>query len=88
MTTTTAIIYRGHLVTRLFPSGYYETFLGEGFGFIRADTLQGIKREINNFLESEWFFLLSTNHTLNLILLWPQPHNPPHPQPQPCKPFI
>jgi hypothetical protein len=52
-TTTTTIIFRGHLITRLFPSGYYETFLGEGFGFIRADTLQGIKREINNFLESE-----------------------------------
>ena len=45
--------YKGFFITRLFPSGYYETFLGEGFGFIRADTLQGIKREINLFLESE-----------------------------------
>jgi len=53
MTTPTAIHYKGFFINRLFPSGYYETFLGEGFGFIRADTLQGIKREINNFLESE-----------------------------------
>jgi hypothetical protein len=45
--------YKGFLITRLFPSGYYEAHLGEGFGFIKADTLQGIKKEINAFLESE-----------------------------------
>jgi len=45
--------HKGFLITRLFPSGYYEAYLGEGFGFIKADTLQGIKEEINVFLESE-----------------------------------
>ena len=45
--------YKGFFINRLFPSGYYETFLGEGFGFIRADTLQGIKAVINNYLKKQ-----------------------------------
>jgi hypothetical protein len=40
------IKYRGFFITRLFPSGYYETYLGEGLGFFKADTLQGIKNQI------------------------------------------
>jgi hypothetical protein len=42
--------YKGFMITRLFPSGYYETYLGEGFGFVKADTLLGIKNEINRII--------------------------------------
>lgn len=45
--------YKGFFISRLFPSGYYQTYLGEGFGFVTADTLQGIKNEINYFIASE-----------------------------------
>lgn len=46
------INYKGYFINRLYPSGYYETYLGEGFGFVKADTLKGIKKEINDFINS------------------------------------
>lgn len=40
-------IYRGWLVERQFPSGYWgASNFSEGYGFIRADTLAGIKLQI------------------------------------------
>ena len=43
--------YKGHFITRLFPSGYYEAYIGDHF--IKADTLQGIKAEINDYLKKQ-----------------------------------
>ena len=40
--------YKGILITQLFPSGYFEAYLGEGKGFVKADTLQGIKDFIDS----------------------------------------
>ncbi len=37
--------YKGHTITKLFPSGMYETYCAGHFW--RADTLQGIKDIIN-----------------------------------------
>ena len=37
-------IYRGHAISRLFPSGMYEAYIGGRF--MRADTLAGIKATI------------------------------------------
>ena len=44
------IKYRGFFIIRLFTSGYYETYLGEGLGFFKADTLEGIKNQIRLIL--------------------------------------
>jgi len=35
-------IYRGHLIERAFPSGYWKAFV-QGHGTLVADTLQGLK---------------------------------------------
>lgn len=39
------LIYRGHHIEKIFPSGMYSAFI-EGYGFVRADTLAGIKELI------------------------------------------
>ena len=44
--------YRGHTITRTFPSGYWETYLWAEGRFVKADTLEGIKRWITASLES------------------------------------
>lgn len=49
--TTTIKHYKGHFINRIFPSGYYEVYLENRF--IKADTLQGIKEEIKNFLKTK-----------------------------------
>jgi hypothetical protein len=35
-------IYKGHLIERAFPSGYWRAFV-QGHGTLVADTLQGLK---------------------------------------------
>lgn len=40
------IQYKGHWITRTFPSGYYEAYIGGHFN--KADTLQGIKTLIDH----------------------------------------
>ena len=45
-------VYRGVLVTRQFPSGMYEFYSDKKGQFIKADTLQGIKKEIQE--EKTW----------------------------------
>lgn len=47
-TTTTN---KGYHIECLFPSGYYEAYIGDRF--LRADTLQGIKASINSYLKSK-----------------------------------
>lgn len=40
-------IYRGFLIEKQFPSGIWgASNYSEGYGFLRADTLEGIKRAI------------------------------------------
>ena len=43
--------YKGYTIDRIFPSGYYvvqTTFL-----FLKADTMQGIKKLINNHIKQK-----------------------------------
>lgn len=44
------INYKGFFIDRTFPEGYYVTYLGYNFGFFKADTLPGIKKEINRII--------------------------------------
>jgi hypothetical protein len=39
--------YKGVTITKLFPSGYYEAYVNDRF--YKADTLQGIKRLIDEY---------------------------------------
>lgn len=41
--------YRGHNIERLFPSGYWEAYVGGRFH--KADTLSGIKAVIDEHLD-------------------------------------
>ncbi len=41
--------YKGFPITRLFPSGFYEAYIGNRF--IKADTLTGLKSYIDNHLK-------------------------------------
>jgi hypothetical protein len=53
MKTTTPKIktYKGFSIAILFPSGYYEIYLGDKF--MKADTLQGAKNLINHFIKNK-----------------------------------
>lgn len=42
--------YKGFFIDRVFPSGYYICYLGYQDGFFKADTLQGMKKEINRVI--------------------------------------
>jgi len=53
MKTTTPKIktYKGFPIAILFPSGYFEVYLGDRF--MKTDTLQGAKNLINHFLKNK-----------------------------------
>lgn len=42
--------YKGHYITKTWPSGYYETYLQSEGRFVKADTLGGIKQRITRSL--------------------------------------
>jgi hypothetical protein len=43
--------YKGFSIATLFPSGYYEVYIGDRF--FKCDTLQGAKNLINHFLKNK-----------------------------------
>lgn len=49
--------YLGHSITRLSPSGFFETYLGDRF--VKADTLDGIKTAIESALAPAARFYLN-----------------------------
>ena len=45
------MMYKGYFIQRLFPSGMYETHMKDRF--IKANTLQYLKRLIDEHIEEE-----------------------------------